>query len=159
MRVSDGLIFGRSGPATLIAALVICVASIGNASAQATTTLKCGNDKYEVSTGTKGGSCSVDHKAQTVECKDGTKNTAGATCSHGCLSTTGAGSCTMPKDRTAGPPSEPRPRGKPGIAVIPPVGGSILDREPGFGTQGPGGAGSPLAPAAPPTASSAGRIK
>jgi hypothetical protein len=46
--------------------------------------------------------------------------------------------------RIVGPPSGPQPRGKPGVAVIPPVGGGILDGGPGSGTPGPASTGAPL---------------
>jgi hypothetical protein len=38
----------------------------------------------------------------------------------------------------------PGSRGKRGLAVIPPVGGGILDSGPGFDTQGPAATGAPL---------------
>jgi hypothetical protein len=42
-------------------------------------------------------------------------------------------------------PKLPQSRGKPGIAAIPPAGGSILDSDPGMGPLGPAGAGAPAA--------------
>jgi hypothetical protein len=123
----------------------------GGGAVYATTTLKCGNTQYEVSTGTKGGNCTHGTDAAgkpNVTCGDG-GNTTKANCTTGCGDSEGAGSCTV-KDRTAGPPSGPRPRGKPGVAVIPPAGknvvdrGSILDSGPGFGSQGPAATGAPL---------------
>jgi hypothetical protein len=44
----------------------------------------------------------------------------------------------------------PGSRGKPGIAVIPAVGGSILDSGPGFGAQGPAATGVPTSGGAAP---------
>jgi hypothetical protein len=44
-----------------------------------------------------------------------------------------------------GPKTPKPPRGKPGIAVIPAAGGSILDSDPGMGPHGPAGAGAPAA--------------
>jgi hypothetical protein len=46
--------------------------------------------------------------------------------------------------RIVGQPSGPRPRGEPGVAVIPPVGGGILDPGSGFGTPNPAATGAPL---------------
>jgi hypothetical protein len=67
----------------------------GSGVAYATTSIKCGSTVYEVSTGTKGGSCTVDSSNHSsVDCKDGL-NTTGATCSTGCSSSSGSGSCTI----------------------------------------------------------------
>lgn len=52
---------------------------------------KCGNTTYVLSTGTNGGRCGTG--VSIGECKDG-GNTARATCSNGCESSTGAGSCS-----------------------------------------------------------------
>lgn len=38
----------------------------------------------------------------------------------------------------------PKPRGKPGEAAVPPIGGGILDAGQGFNPQGPAGTGAPL---------------
>jgi hypothetical protein len=115
----------------------------GGGAVYATTTIECGSKKYEVSTGNKSGTCLPATDGKSVTCDDKKNSYASANCSTGCGGTSGSGSCTV-KDRTAGPPSGPRPRGKPGVAVIPPVGGSILDSGPGFGNQGPAVTGAPL---------------
>ena len=52
---------------------------------------KCGDTTYILSTGTKKGMCGTG--VSIGECKDG-GNSARATCSKGCESSTGAGSCT-----------------------------------------------------------------
>jgi hypothetical protein len=45
---------------------------------------------------------------------------------------------------TETPPKRTWAGGKPGVAIIPPVGGSILDPGSGLGTQGPAATGAPL---------------
>lgn len=65
----------------------------------ATTSIKCGNTTYEVSTGTKDGSCSAsgptpDSPNNYATCSD-SGGKASANCSNGCGPTTGAGSCTI----------------------------------------------------------------
>jgi hypothetical protein len=130
----------------------------------ATTTLKCRNgDSHEISTGTDKGSCTVTpgKKAECLDAPGG--GGASATCEAGCVSTSGPASCTTKSASLETPPGSPKPpapRGKPGVAVIPPAGksivdrGSILDSGPGFGSQGPAAAtGAPLSPgrgSAPP---------
>ena len=63
-----------------------------------TTSIKCGNTVYEVSTGTKGGLCATSGPAnapvESGTCNDG-GNRAGANCKTGCEGTTGSGSCTI----------------------------------------------------------------
>jgi hypothetical protein len=70
----------------------------------ATTTLECGGKRYEVSTGTSSGWCtvmSVDGKPTSVNCGDATspneesKNSSRAECGKGCGASGGAGSCTI----------------------------------------------------------------
>ena len=65
----------------------------------ATTSIKCGNTIYEVSTGTTGGACSrhpPTGKPTTVACHEGEGgNKASASCRSGCGDTEGAGSCTI----------------------------------------------------------------
>lgn len=64
----------------------------------ATTSIKCGSTIYEVSTGTKGGNCSVavpeGGQANSAGCVDG-DNKSGATCAEGCGASSGSGSCTI----------------------------------------------------------------
>jgi hypothetical protein len=64
----------------------------------ATTSIKCGNTVFEISTGTKGGGCSIggiaDQQHSNADCKDG-DNTASANCTQGCGLVTGSGSCTI----------------------------------------------------------------
>ena len=64
----------------------------------ATTSVKCGNTVYEVSTGTSGGACEVNRfpgqPTQGANCTDG-GNAAEANCTTGCGNATGAGSCTI----------------------------------------------------------------
>jgi hypothetical protein len=121
----------------------------GGGAVYATTTLKCKGENHEVSTGTNGGHCIVE-QGKSVVCNDGPKNRAGATCASGCSDTDGAGSCKTASTNMGTPPKPPRPRGKPGVAVIPPAGksivdrGGILDSGPGFGSQGPAATGAPL---------------
>jgi len=63
-----------------------------------TNSVKCGNTIYEVSTGTRGGSCDATRNpgqpTTGTNCVDG-NNTAEANCTTGCGTTTGAGSCTI----------------------------------------------------------------
>jgi hypothetical protein len=63
-----------------------------------TTSIKCGNTVYEVSTGTKGGVCATSGPAnapvESATCNDG-GNRAGANCRTGCEGTRGSGSCTI----------------------------------------------------------------
>ena len=66
----------------------------------ATSSIKCGNTVYEVSTGNNAGRCSVGGPANgprnTVGCNDAAGgNEASATCEHGCGATSGSGSCTI----------------------------------------------------------------
>ena len=65
------------------------------------TTLQCGDKNYHVTTGTKTGSCSNimspdGLKKIGVACKDTQGNYSGASCTEGCLNSTGAGDCTIP---------------------------------------------------------------
>ncbi len=64
----------------------------------ATTTIQCGGNNYQVSTGTSGGNCSVSgpegKPRNSAGCNDG-NNTASASCDTGCGATSGSGSCTM----------------------------------------------------------------
>ena len=64
----------------------------------ATTSIKCGSTIYEVSTGTKGGNCSVvvpqGSQANSASCGDG-NNKSGASCAEGCDASSGSGSCTI----------------------------------------------------------------
>ena len=66
--------------------------------AQATTSIKCGNTIYEVSSGTAGGFCSTSRPengpTNQADCADG-GNKAQASCSKGCGASQGAGSCTI----------------------------------------------------------------
>jgi hypothetical protein len=70
----------------------------------ATTTLECGGKRYEVSTGTNTGWCTVtvvNGKPSGVNCGDatsptsGSQNEASANCDKGCGASGGAGSCTI----------------------------------------------------------------
>ena len=67
----------------------------------ATTSIKCGNTVYEVSTGNNAGNCSVagpeDGPRDSAGCNDAPSggNTASANCQTGCGATTGSGSCTI----------------------------------------------------------------
>jgi hypothetical protein len=67
----------------------------------ATTSIKCGNTVYEVSTGNNAGNCSVagpeNGPRNSAGCNDapGGGNTASANCQTGCGATTGSGSCTI----------------------------------------------------------------
>ena len=57
--------------------------------------LVCDDGKtYSVSTGTSTGSCGTSGKDSAAVCTEGTKVTAQASCSGGCLQTHGAGSCS-----------------------------------------------------------------
>lgn len=64
----------------------------------ATTSVKCGNTIYTVSTGTKGGGCSVgagtSGQTDSANCEDG-GNKASANCVGGCGGSAGSGSCTI----------------------------------------------------------------
>lgn len=64
----------------------------------ATTSIKCGGNTYQISTGTSGGNCATSGPQggprNSAGCNDGT-NTASATCDEGCGATSGSGSCTM----------------------------------------------------------------
>ena len=64
----------------------------------ATTSIKCGDTIYEVSTGTKDGNCSVatpeGGTATSTGCVDG-GNKASASCHAGCGASSGSGSCTI----------------------------------------------------------------
>jgi hypothetical protein len=64
----------------------------------ATTSIKCGDTNYQVSTGTSGGNCSTagpqGGPRNSAGCNDG-NNKASATCSEGCGATSGSGSCTI----------------------------------------------------------------
>lgn len=64
------------------------------------TTLECGNKSYHVTTGSKAGKCesilSPDGtKKIGVACKDSSGNYGGASCTEGCLNSSGAGDCTL----------------------------------------------------------------
>jgi hypothetical protein len=121
-------------------------------SVYASTTLECKNgDKYQVSTGS--GHADANCKpvqGKAAACTDGHGNEASANCETGCQTTAGSGSCKSVSASLGTPPRPPQPRGKPGIAVIPPAGknivdrGGILDSGPGFGSQGPAATGAPL---------------
>jgi hypothetical protein len=56
--------------------------------------LKCGDTKYTVSTGTDHGNCST--QGQTATCDDKGGH-AEASCASGCISSNGAGSCSVKK--------------------------------------------------------------
>jgi hypothetical protein len=66
----------------------------------ATTSIKCGNTIYEVSTGNNAGNCSVagpeNGPRESAGCNDAPSggNSASANCQTGCGATTGSGSCT-----------------------------------------------------------------
>jgi len=70
----------------------------GTGVAYATTSIKCGDTIYEVSTGTNGGNCSTGGteggQNTSAGCNDG-KNEANANCQKGCGATYGSGSCTI----------------------------------------------------------------
>lgn len=80
------------------AVLTIIPQDQGPGVAYATTSIKCGNTVYQVSTGTGGGSCTgggVQGGPHTNgSCSDG-GNTAAADCTSGCGATSGAGSCLI----------------------------------------------------------------
>jgi hypothetical protein len=67
----------------------------------ATTSIKCGNTIYEVSTGNNAGNCSVagpeNGPRESAGCNDAPSggNSASANCQTGCGATTGSGSCTI----------------------------------------------------------------
>ena len=61
-----------------------------------TSTLRCGEVNYELSTGTSTGTCTRD-KAGAMKCTDNGANAASATCESGCGAVSGAGSCTIPR--------------------------------------------------------------
>jgi hypothetical protein len=63
----------------------------------ATTSLKCGNDVYTVSTGTNSGACgpTAGGGGKSVTCTSGGNTVASASCDAGCGTQTGAGSCTL----------------------------------------------------------------
>ena len=70
----------------------------------ATTTLECGGKRYEVSTGTNTGKCTVTYgtggKATMVDCDDSGgqgsgNNFASASCNNGCGDSKGGGSCKV----------------------------------------------------------------
>jgi hypothetical protein len=89
--------------ALIAVALLTCSALPAAAAAPTTTIAKppqvlkstiektCGDKTYVLSTGTKKGTCGTG--VTVAECSDGA-NSARATCSKGCESSTGAGSCT-----------------------------------------------------------------
>ena len=56
-----------------------------------TSSLRCGETVYELSTGTPSGRC-TDPRDGRLECTDG-PSSASASCARGCEETTGAGSC------------------------------------------------------------------
>lgn len=58
------------------------------------TTLNCATNSFHVSTGTKGGSCTVDYTGGSASCTDGS-NTSTAKCGSGCGNTNGSGNCTQ----------------------------------------------------------------
>src|SRR5258705_273518 len=67
--------------------------------AYASIDLSCGGKTYTVKTGTDGGNCSVstydNPKNNVAICSDGAKGGGGANCTDGCVSSEGAGSCTV----------------------------------------------------------------
>ena len=72
----------------------------GTGVAYSTTSIKCGNTVYEVSTGAADGFCATSGPANepvnSATCNDNKGgNRAGATCQTGCEPTTGSGSCTI----------------------------------------------------------------
>lgn len=82
----------------------IVSSSVGGSSTgviYATTSIKCGNTIYEVSTGNSAGNCSVagpeGGPRESAGCNDAPSggNTASANCQTGCGATTGSGSCTI----------------------------------------------------------------
>lgn len=57
--------------------------------------LKCGDKIYHLSTGTKGGTCAQSVTNKDAVCSDtDVSSSAKASCSEGCIKTTGAGSCS-----------------------------------------------------------------
>jgi hypothetical protein len=80
----------------------------GPAFAQATTSIKCGNTIYEISTGTKAGNCgNGPNEANSKVCDDSDGNHAYASCAGGCGISNGAGTCTI---KSAEKSSTKRPR-------------------------------------------------
>jgi hypothetical protein len=80
-------------------AVVILVPSQGGpAVSYATTSIKCGDTIYQVSTGTSGGACGVTGPAGKpstgADCSDGGSR-ASATCNLGCGPSAGSGACTI----------------------------------------------------------------
>lgn len=82
----------------------IVSSSVGGSSTgviYATTSIKCGNTIYEVSTGNSAGNCSVagpeGGPRESAGCNDAPSggNSASANCQTGCGATTGSGSCTI----------------------------------------------------------------
>jgi len=65
----------------------------------ATTSVKCGDTIYEVSTGNTAGNCgtAVNESGQTTgaTCEDRRGNGASASCQGGCGTSSGSGSCTI----------------------------------------------------------------
>lgn len=60
--------------------------------------LKCGDTTYTVSTGNSQGNCSTGSTpAQNATCSDGKGNGAEVSCGHGCMNSSGAGSCSVKK--------------------------------------------------------------
>jgi hypothetical protein len=83
------------------AALPVLDEGQGGTVVYATSSIKCGNTIYEVSTGNNSGNCSVagpeGGPRESVGCNDAPTggNTASANCTTGCGATTGSGSCTI----------------------------------------------------------------
>lgn len=76
------------------------MAVLGPKVSYAGTTLECGNKSYHVTTGTQRGKCENIYapdgvKKIGVSCKDGNGNYGGASCTEGCLGSSGAGDCTI----------------------------------------------------------------
>jgi hypothetical protein len=62
----------------------------------ATTSLKCSDATYTISTGNNNGKCGPHGQGQqAVTCTEGTNTVSSASCASGCGTQTGSGSCTI----------------------------------------------------------------
>jgi len=85
--------------------------SANPAFSQASTSFKCGDTIYELTTGTKKGACTGDKDGAACVDQDG--NTSVASCDKGCSATSGSGDCkikaaqTPPPKKIKDPPVKP----------------------------------------------------
>ena len=94
------------GPVRSLAELIATLPPGGTTTtgvAYASIDLSCGGKTYTIKTGTSGGKCDVttydNPKNNVAICQDGTSGGGAANCTDGCVSSEGAGSCSVKTTR------------------------------------------------------------